>query len=153
MNKPSVDLPSLFMALSFTGNLVIGLLDTVKIPVPREVGVAILVSGSTLFIYVLLYLRSGFLGETEPKLPSLLTKGPYRFCRHPQYLSFIIMTFGIDLMFRSALGIVWTLALSTPSVVYRARVEDRLLRKKFGKEWEDYTDRVGFLLPKLKTLR
>jgi len=63
------------------------------------------------------------------------------------------MTLGIDLLFRSVLGIVCTLALSTPGVVYRARVEDRLLRKKFGKEWEDYADKVGFLLPKLKTLR
>ena len=63
------------------------------------------------------------------------------------------MTLGIDLMVRSVLGIVCTLALSTPSAVYRARVEDRLLRKKFGKEWEDYADRVGFLLPRLRTLR
>lgn len=53
----------------------------------------------------------------------------------------------------SHLGIVWILALSTTSVVYRARVEDRLLRKKFGKEWEDYADHVGFLPPRLKKPR
>jgi protein-S-isoprenylcysteine O-methyltransferase Ste14 len=42
-----------------------------------------------------------------------------------------------------------TLFLSIPSVVYRARVEDRLLREKFGAEWVAYAERVGFLIPKL----
>ncbi|MFQ6095114.1 MAG: methyltransferase family protein [Candidatus Bathyarchaeia archaeon] len=105
------------------------------------------------FVYVLLYLRSGFFGETEPKLDFLITKGPYGFCRHPQYLSFIIMILGFDLMFGSIIGIVFTLVLSIPSVVYRARKEDKLLREKFGEEWENYADEVGFLFPKFRRQR
>ncbi len=50
-----------------------------------------------------------------------------------------------------AIGIVFTSALSILSTVIRARVKDRLLSKKFGKEWENYTDKVGFLFPKLKS--
>ena len=61
---------------------------------------------------------------------------------------FIIMISGFDLMFGSLMGIVFTLVLSIPSVVYRARVADRLLRKKFGKEWEEYAAKAGFLLPR-----
>jgi protein-S-isoprenylcysteine O-methyltransferase Ste14 len=133
MVKSRVDLPSLFMALSFTSNLIIGLFDPIGIPTPKEIGIAILVCGSLFFVYVLFYLRTGFFGETEPKLDCLVTKGPYRFCRHPQYLSFIIMIFGFDLMFRSIISIVFTLFLSIPSVVYRARVEDKLLKKNSEK--------------------
>jgi protein-S-isoprenylcysteine O-methyltransferase Ste14 len=150
MVKSRVDLPSLFMALSFTSNLIIGLFDPIGIPTPKEIGIAILVCGSLFFVYVLFYLRTSFFGETEPKLDCLVTKGPYRFCRHPQYLSFIIMIFGFDLMFRSIISIVFTLFLSIPSVVYRARVEDKLLKNKFGKEWENYAHNTGFLFPKLE---
>ena len=138
------------MVLSFMANLSIDLFDPFEIPVPKEIGLALLVLGSLFFVYVLFYLRSGFFGETEPRLDSLLAKGPYSYCRHPQYLSFIIMILGFDLMFRSILGVVFTLVLSIPSVVYRARVEDRLLRKRFGDKWEDYAKRVGFLFPKIR---
>lgn len=145
-----VDLPSLLMVLSLMANLSVGFFDPFEMPVPKEIGLALLVLGSLFFVYVLFYLRSGFFGETEPRLDFLVTEGPYRVCRHPQYLSFIIMILGFDLMFRSILGVVFTLVLSIPSVVYRARIEDRLLRKKFGREWEEYAKKVGFLFPKLR---
>lgn len=149
MTRSTVDWPSLFMVLAFTSNLVIDIFDPVKIPVLREIGIVLTVFGSSFFIYVLFYLRKGFLGNTEPKLEYLITKGPYRFCRHPQYLSFIILVLGFDLMLRSVIGIVFTLFLSIPSVIYRARVEDKLLKNKFGKEWENYAQNTGFLFPKL----
>jgi len=145
-----VDLPSLLMVLSFTTNMFIGFLDHTEILVSKEIGVALLICGFLIFTYALLYLRSGFFGETEPKLDFLVTKGPYRFCRHPQYLSFILMILGIDLMFRSVMSIVFTLVLSIPSAVYRAKIEDKSLRKKFGEEWENYANKVGFLFPKLR---
>jgi len=145
-----VDLPSLLMVLPFTTNIFIGFLDHTEMPVSKEIGAALLICGFLIFTYALLYLRSGFFGETEPKLDFLVTKGPYRFCRHPQYLSFIKMILGIDLMFRSVIGIVFTLVLSIPSAVYRAKIEDKLLRKKFGEEWENYANKVGFLFPKLR---
>ncbi len=143
-----VDLPSLLMVLSFMANLSICFFDPFEIPLPSEIGLALLVLGSMFFIFVLFYLRSGFFGETEPKLDFLITEGPYGVCRHPQYLSFIIMILGFDLMFKSVIGVIFTLTLSVPSVVYRARVEDKLLKDKFGKEWEEYAKKVGFLLPK-----
>jgi len=150
MPQSKIDLPSLFMVLALTSNLIVCFFDPFELLVSKEVGVAFIASGSLFFVYVLLYLRSGFFGETEPKLDFLITNGPYRFCRHPQYLSFIIMIFGFDLIFGSVLGIVFTFTLSIPSIVYRARVEDKMLRKKFGKEWKNYADKVGFLFPKLK---
>ncbi len=150
MTQSKVNLPSLFMVLSFTVNLIIAFLDPIEIQVPKEIGVVLLVGGFLIFIYVLLYLRSGFFGETEPKLDFLITNGPYRFCRHPQYLSFIIMILGIDLMFRSVIGIVFTFVLSIPSMVYRAKIEDESLRNEFGQEWENYAHRVGFLFPRVR---
>ncbi len=150
MAQSKIDLPSLFVLLAFTSNLIICYFDPFQLLGSKEIGLALLVAGDLFFVHVLLYLRSGFFGETEPRLPFLVTTGPYRFCRHPQYLSFIMVIFGFDLMFRSVIGIVFTATLSIPSPIIRARVEDGLPRKKFGKEWENYADKVGFLFPKLK---
>jgi protein-S-isoprenylcysteine O-methyltransferase Ste14 len=101
------------------------------------------------FVYTMAYLRRGFFGETETVLDHLVTGGPYRFCRHPLYLGCIVLILGLDLWLGSVLGVAHTLLLLIPSAVYRARVEDRLLREMFGAEWAAYAERVGFLLLRL----
>ncbi len=144
-----IDLPSLLTVLSLTANLFIGFLYRNEIPVSKDIGILLVSFGGLFFVYTLLYLRRGFFGGTEPELEFLITDGPYRFCRHPLYLSFIIMILGFDLAFRSVVGIIFTATVSMPALIYRATVEDRLLRKEFGREWDDYANRVGFLFLKL----
>ncbi len=150
MRGSTVDLPSLLMVLCFTVNLMICFIDRGVLLIPEPAGMLILILGSAYFVYVLVYLRSGFFGDTKPVLGHLVTNGPYRFCRHPLYLSFIIMVLGFDLVFRSAAGILFTFTVSVLSVVYRGKAEDRLLREKFGSEWDEYAEEVGFLLPRLR---
>jgi len=106
MIKPRVDLPSLFMVLSFMVNLIVSFYFREKLIALKEVGIILLVVGAILFLYAIFYLRSGFFGETAPTLDHLVTEGPNRFCRHPLYLSFIIMTLGIDIMMDSIMGIL-----------------------------------------------
>ncbi|MCW3979721.1 MAG: isoprenylcysteine carboxylmethyltransferase family protein [Candidatus Bathyarchaeota archaeon] len=149
MSRRGVDWPSLQMVLVYTANIVVSSWDTTGLIDLKRLGGDLVVVGALLFAYAVAYLRSGFFGETEPKLDHLVTEGPYRLCRHPLYLSFIVLALGLDLVFGSILGVAFTVFLSIPSAVYRARVEDRLLREKFGEVWEDYAERVGFLLPKL----
>jgi protein-S-isoprenylcysteine O-methyltransferase Ste14 len=148
-SRTKLDFPSLFMVLSFMANLIICFLDPLDLLRSRELGVSLFGSGCMFFLYVLFYLRSGFLGGTEPRLEYLISKGPYRFCRHPLYFSFLMIILGLDFAFGSVMGIVSTFVLSVPSVVYRARIEDNLLRSKLGEEWEDYAAKVGFLFPKV----
>ena len=109
----------------------------------------LMVVSAILFVYTVAYLRRGFFGETETVLDHIVTGGPYRIYRHPLYLSFIVLILGLDLLLGSVLCVAHTLFLSIPSVVYRARVEDKLLRENFGAEWVAYAERVGFLIPKL----
>lgn len=136
------------MVLVYTANIVASYWDTTGLIDLKRAGGALIVIGALLFALSVAYLRSGFFGETEPKLDHLVARGPYSFCRHPLYLSFIVLVLGLDLVFDSVLGLAFTLFLSIPSAVFRARVEDRLLREKFGEEWEDYAERVGFILPR-----
>jgi len=84
------------------------------------------------------------LGEVGPNLDHLVTTGPYRWCRHPLYLSFILIILGLDLMFGSPAGILATLLLALPSMIYRARLEEKALADRFGEEWEAYRERTRF---------
>jgi protein-S-isoprenylcysteine O-methyltransferase Ste14 len=95
-------------------------------------------------------LRSGFFGNVEPVLDSLITDGPYKFCRHPLYFSFILLVFGFDLLLGSIIGIVYTVVISIPTAIYRGKAEERSLKTRFGEEWDNYADKVGFLLPKFR---
>jgi protein-S-isoprenylcysteine O-methyltransferase Ste14 len=143
------DLPSFLMVLLFTANIVVAFWDPFRSRDFAMAGKALIVVSVVIFVYTLAYLRRGFFGETEPVLDHLVIVGPYRFCRHPLYLSFIVLILGLDLWLGSFLGVAHTLLLSIPSAVYRARVEDGLLRERFRAEWAAYAERVGFLLPKL----
>jgi len=137
------------MVIALTANMAAGFYDRNVLSVPIEIGWALFILGFLFFCYAVFSLRRGFFGETEPNLNYLVTNGPYGIVRHPMYLSFIAITLGIDLMLRSAAGIAFTAFVSIPSTVYRARKDDQLLRKKFGRQWDEYASRVGFMLPKV----
>lgn len=88
---------------------------------------------------------SGHLGVTENQ--KLVQAGPYHVVRHPAYLSFILMSLGISVGFSSLAGLLALLVLLIPGMVYRIRVEDRLLEKHFGEEWRRYAAKTRRLVP------
>lgn len=79
-----------------------------------------------------------------PMVPStaLVTSGPYRFTRNPQYLGIAFLY--IALAF--ALGVTWALAfLPVVLVIIDRRIiprEERYLERKFGQPYRDYKARV-----------
>ena len=145
-----VDVAALQFVAVFTGNLMVGFMDRSVDPAMRLAGVGLLAVSVALFFYVLAYLRGGFLGSTEPVLDHLVTRGPYRFCRHPLYLCFLLMVLGAGLYLGSWLSVAFTLLLSVPSAAYRAGREDELLRERFGEEWLRYAEMVSMFLPRLR---
>jgi protein-S-isoprenylcysteine O-methyltransferase Ste14 len=147
-----VDLHALQFTVVFTGNLLVGFIDRSADPALRSVGAGLLAIGVALFVYVLVYLRGGFLGGIEAVLDHLVTDGPYAFCRHPLYLCFLVVVLGAGLYMGSAVSVVYTFALSLPSAVFRAMREDERLRERFGEEWVRYAERVGIFLPRVGRL-
>ena len=132
----------LLMGLALLLNLAVCFLDPTEFTGGRTLGQVVFLLGFLLLLYVTYYLRSGFLGEVEPNLEHLVTAGPYRWCRHPLYLSFMVIVLGIDLMLGSPLGVLVTLFLALPSTIYRARLEEKALADRFGEEWEGYKERT-----------
>lgn len=76
----------------------------------------------------------------------LVTKGPFKVVRHPQYLCQILLDLGAT---AATLGyIVGFLALiEIPIYIMRASLEDKLLAKYFVEKFSDYRKKTGFIIP------
>jgi len=83
----------------------------------------------------------------RPALRNLVTSGPYRFVRHPIYLSYVIADVGYNLQEWNSVTILLVL-VGWASLVYRIRAEERLLSQ--DAEWPAYVVLVRYrLLPGL----
>ena len=76
----------------------------------------------------------------------LITKGPFKIIRHPQYLCQILLDLGAT---AATLGyIVGFLTLvEIPIYIMRASMEDKLLAKYFSEKFSEYKKKSGFMFP------
>jgi protein-S-isoprenylcysteine O-methyltransferase Ste14 len=79
----------------------------------------------------------------------LVRRGPYALVRHPVYTGLALHFAGACLATGNLLLIVGTLLVSYPAFYLRARAEERLLRDRFGAEYEKYAREVPMLVPLL----
>lgn len=111
------------------------------------VGVLLVGIGMSIVLYAAYYLKGAFMGEVEPRLDFLVKEGPYRIVRHPVYLGMTIALAGVPVALRSWVGLLAVFILFLPSEIFRAKLEEKALAKKFGSEWDNYAAETGFFLP------
>ena len=97
----------------------------------------------------------------------LMTTGPYKIVRHPQYLAFIIMTLGLTLICFQTFPII---ELDLPDLdpylfifyiwlgevlayIVLGKIEDLALKAKYRDEFIEYKYKVPFIIPFLKLKR
>ncbi|KAF9465734.1 hypothetical protein BDZ94DRAFT_1214105 [Collybia nuda] len=131
-------------------------------------GLLLIVAGSTLREYCYRSLRRLFTFDvTIRKGHKLITTGPYGFVRHPSYTGLVAVFFGSLLWYGSrgswvresgilettigkgVIGFVIVIfVVAIVGLLGRMRFEDAELRKTFGREWEEWAQRVPcFLIP------
>jgi len=76
----------------------------------------------------------------------LITGGPYRLIRHPIYLGEIFFGLSIPMIIGSLYGCIIML-VPIPMLLYRIRIEEKVLVSKFGQEYLDYASRTKKLIP------
>jgi|CXWL01.1.fsa_nt_gi protein-S-isoprenylcysteine O-methyltransferase Ste14 len=123
------------------------------ITLPRMVwmqgtGLILVIIGSVLFIWARRTLGNFYSGHVSVIEGQLLVQsGPYHFIRHPAYAGYLLMSLGLALGYSSLAGFAAILFLLLPSVIYRIRVEDKMLAEHFGNEFKIYAARVARLIP------
>ena len=84
-------------------------------------------------------------GEVREK-PEVIEKGVFKIVRHPIYLGSILLYLGLILLTCSiASAILWIIIIIF--YFYISKYEEKLLLKEFGKEYENYMERVPMLIP------
>ncbi len=76
----------------------------------------------------------------------LITKGPFKFIRHPQYLSQILVDIGGGIATLSIVVIILAL-IEIPFLILRASIEEKLLEKNFKEVFLNYKKKSGFFIP------
>jgi len=76
----------------------------------------------------------------------LIKHGIYKHVRHPFYLGVIIHSIGIPMVFSSLYGFLLMLGL-IPLILYRIKIEEKMLIEKFGDEYREYVKETKKLIP------
>lgn len=111
-------------------------------------GLGLVILGTILFVWARRALGKNYSGHVSVKTgQTLVQSGPYRFIRHPAYAGYILMALGISLGYSSPAGLASTFVLLLPGLIYRMKVEERLLTRHFGEAYRQYADGVKRIIP------
>ncbi|NIP67172.1 hypothetical protein GWN63_03980 [Candidatus Bathyarchaeota archaeon] len=75
----------------------------------------------------------------------LVTWGPYALVRHPSYVAYFLLFFGLLFMWLNLLVVPCLVAI--PGYFQVVEAEERMLVERFGEEYKEYKRRVGRFLP------
>jgi protein-S-isoprenylcysteine O-methyltransferase Ste14 len=77
----------------------------------------------------------------------LVTTGPYRWVRHPFYVSVLLLVCGAALLAANwFIGVCGLLVFALQAI--RTRIEERKLVERFGEEYRLYMKRTGRFAPR-----
>ena len=80
----------------------------------------------------------------------LIKDGPYRYLRHPAYLSNLMEYLGVPLIANAYYTLIGVFLIYLPFNLIRLHLEEKELIRKFGEEYEDYRKKVPALFPMKK---
>ncbi len=118
-------------------------------PPPLHAGLLLLLAGygGTLWCYSAL----GYawrIGVNSDEDVSLVTRGPYRFVRHPIYLFQTVMLLGVFLLL-PVYGFLVVILVQFISAHVKAKDEESFLLGKTGDDYRAYMERTGRFLPRI----
>lgn len=126
-----------------------GLQDTIK----TYAAWTVMVLGLLILAWSAITLVIAGKGTPAPIAPPqrLIVSGPYRLSRNPMQLGGMLYYFGIGTLLGSALiGSLMLALYFVLGTLYHKFIEERELKIRFGKEYEDYRDRTPFLIPRFR---
>jgi protein-S-isoprenylcysteine O-methyltransferase Ste14 len=115
-------------------------------PPQRWAGAVVLVAAVALATWTLAIFRSWRLRASLAAGHELATDGPFRFVRHPIYLSLDLLALGTLLWLPDPYVAVATAFLALGGDL-RARAEEKVLLAVFGDRYRDYSRRVERFVP------
>ncbi len=88
-----------------------------------------------------------FTSGRTPGHPVLVTRGFYRYIRHPIYAGAFLVTFGWPLIYGAPVTAVVTLIVGAILAQRQMKSEEAVMRARFGEEYDDYRRQTDALVP------
>lgn len=110
-------------------------------------GLGLVTMGIVLFVWARRVLGINYSGHVSVKTgQALVESGPNRLIRHPAYAGYLFMALGISLGYSSLAGLASVLVLLF-ALIYRMRLEEKMLSKHFGEAYRQYICKTKRLIP------
>lgn len=114
----------------------------------RWIGLLLVIAGLILWYQAVRALGPNWIpGVAVRNQHRLVTHGPYRYVRHPMYSAFLLIGLGMGL---AAPAWIIGIYVGLPYLAYLLRIpaEERMLRERFPRQWDQYAEKTGVLFPK-----
>ena len=108
------------------------------------IGLCLVVSTVKLFLTV----GKGTLAPWDPTR-KLVVSGPYAYVRNPMITGVVLILLAESLIFYSSALCIWAIVFACVNIIYFILSEEPGLRKRFGKEYEEYCNNVPRIVPRL----
>ncbi|MHA2335198.1 MAG: methyltransferase family protein [Candidatus Hodarchaeales archaeon] len=158
---PLMAAPVALFLTALVSNIPVGISEAFKFFIEIFLPFPLLLLGRILIILslVIVVYSIVYLGVNKRKKKGLVTSGPYRFIRHPQYTGFLLLTIGFTgwsyFLVKNTFGISWISAedmivlwfLELLAYIILALVEEMYLLKEFGTEYATYKTKTSFFIP------
>ena len=117
----------------------------------QAIGVVLQLAGAALFVAAVRASRKARLhfAFTPEKPQGLVETGPYRYVRHPFYVSYIIFWSGWALATWSILSLISVVILVALYVIAARREEDSFADTPLAADYAAYRTKAGFFWPRL----
>ena len=97
-----------------------------------------------LILWILAMLTLGPSLAVLPGTARLVTRGVYRYLRHPVYVGIVLTLSGLFLACGSTICLAYVLVVIIPLNIFRARTEEQVLREQLGESYQHYRDTTFF---------
>ena len=110
----------------------------------KVIGIVLIFVGVAGWFYCVTLFYSLGKGTPVPTHPPkrLVIKGPYQYTRNPMYVSVLVILLGYFFSFGHLLLLLYLFLLSRFFHFFITRFEEPTLKKKFGKDYEEYLKAV-----------
>jgi protein-S-isoprenylcysteine O-methyltransferase Ste14 len=111
-------------------------------------GCLVYVAGMVLRWLSIVQLRESFTVDVAvSKQQELKTNGLYRFVRHPSYSGILLILTGLSMGMNNILSVVIIIIPVFLAILYRIKVEEKVLSDEFGSKYLDYSKKTRMLIP------
>ena len=110
-------------------------------------GLALTLAGYFIFLWSVIVRGRCAVSWEMLENQKLVTWGPYRYVRHPSYLGYFLMFFGLFFLWPNLFTLIPLSAI--PGYYHVTFEEEKLLVQRFGTKYLEYQKKTGRFIPKL----